>query len=115
MTPPNNKLPIAMDLLLLSNILEGMTPQQRREWFVLIKMAEKKKTFHDMAKRHRMSNWYLSASIHGKYPMSGKVVKTLEDELGVDMRPFLNPVEMARCKVKEIPDPVGAEPGQEEL
>lgn len=111
----DNKLPIAMDLVILSGILEGMTPEQRREWFVLIKMSEKKKTFHDMARRHRMSNWYLSASVHGKYPMSAKVVKTLEDELGVDMVPFLTPLELARCKFKNPAVPEGSAPAQEEL
>lgn len=111
---PDNKLPIAMDLVILSGILEAMTPVQRREWFILIKMAEKKKTFHEMAKRHRMSNWYLSASVHGKYPMSAKVVKTLEGELDVDMAPFLSPAEMSRCKSKSAILEEAA-PAQEEL
>ena len=113
--PADNKLTIAMDLTILSGILEGMTPEQRREWFILIKMSEKKKTFHDMARRHRMSNWYLSASVHGKYPMSAKVVKTLEDELGVDMRPFLNPAEATRCRIKTADELIGIAPSQEEL
>ena len=112
---PENKLPIAMDLTILSSMLEGMTPEQRREWFILIKMSEKKKTFHDMARRHRMSNWYLSASVHGKYPMSAKVVKTLEDELNVDMAPFLSPVEMARCKFKNPALLEGSAPAQEDI
>lgn len=109
----NNRLPINMDLAVLSEILEGMRPEQRREWFILIKMSEKKKTFHDMARRHRMSNWYLSASVHGKYPMSAKVVKTLEDELGVDMAPFLNLKETSRCRLKSMV--LDEAPAQEEL
>lgn len=110
----DNKLRVAMDMAILSGILDGMTPMQRREWFILIKIAEKKKTFHEMARRHRMSNWYLSASVHGKYPMSAKVVKTLEDELNVDMTPFLNAAEMKRCKFKSVV-PEETEPAMEEL
>ena len=92
-----------MDLRVLSEILEGMTPIQRREWFVKIKMAEMGKTFHEIAKKHRISVWFLSAVVRGKYPMSARACEVLEGDLKIDLRPFMGHHEAVKA-MKEKPD-----------
>ena len=105
-----------MDRQILAKVLEGMRPEQVREWFIKYKMAERRKSYRDMASRHRVSAWYLAASVSGKYPFSQKVVKTLEAELIIDLTPFLNHAEAARCCRKGLKaKPAAEEPGQEAL
>ncbi len=106
-----NTIPAGRDMVIISKVLEGMTPAQRREWFILIKMAEKSKTYREMAAKHRVSAWYLSASVAGKYAMSGRVVHILEKDLEIDLVPFLSPAEAVRCGKKGT----GVDLGQEEI
>lgn len=72
---------------------ESMTPKQRRWAFIAAKMAEHKQTFSGMAKRHRMTGWYLGACAQGKGNLTPKAVKALEASLNVCLAPFLSPEE----------------------
>lgn len=77
---------------------EVMTPIQRRWAFIAAKMSEHKQTFTSMAKRHRLTGWYLGACAQGKYNMAPSAVKALEADLHVDLSPFLSPVELRKCQ-----------------
>ena len=106
-----NAIPAGRDMVILSKVLEGMTPAQRREWFILIKMGEKGKTYREMAAKHRVSPWYLSASVAGKYALSPRIVNILEKDLDIDLVPFLSPLEAVKCGKAGT----GMDMGQEEI
>lgn len=106
-----NTIPAGRDMGILSKVLEDMTPAQRREWFILIKMAEKGKSYREMAAKHRVSPWYLSASVAGKYAMTGRIVRILEKDLEIDLVPFLSLTEAAKCGKTGT----GVDMGQEEI
>lgn len=77
---------------------EAMTPVQRRWAFIAAKMAEHKQTFTSMAKRHRLTAWYLGACAQGKYNMAPSAIKALEADLKIDLSPFLSPAEARKAQ-----------------
>jgi len=79
-------------------VFERFSPKERRWAFLAVKMAEHQQTFRGMAKRHKLSPWYLGACAQGKdgYSMTPKVAKALEKSLNIDLAPFLDPVETAK-------------------
>jgi hypothetical protein len=84
------------DLQVISEVLEGMTPSQRREWFVKIKMAEHQKTYRDIATRHRFSAWLLASAVNGQATWTPRIVNALQSDLAVDLTPFLTEREAAK-------------------
>lgn len=105
-----NQLPAGISREAWISAFELMTPKARRWAFIAAKMAEKKKNFSDMAKRHRMSTWYLSAAAQGKpgYNMTQRIVDALESDLGIDLAPFVSPDEARKLNHKEEPPPAPA-------
>ncbi len=91
---------IPYDLAVVSTVLENMTPTQRREWFVKMKMSERTKSFEDIATRHHFTRARLSDAVNGKSPWSPRVIKALQDDLAVDLTPFLTEKEAARYCAK---------------
>ena len=93
-----NQLPTGIDREAWIAAFEGMTPKARRWAFIAAKMAEKKKNFTDIAKRHRLSTWYTSACAQGKdgYGLTLRIVEALEADLGIDLGPFLSPDEVRK-------------------
>lgn len=75
-------------------VFEALTPKQRRWAFIAAKMAEKKKSFSDIARPNgRPSAWFISSCAQGDRLMTARVVKALEAELSIDLAPFLSPEE----------------------
>lgn len=112
----NNKITGGVDPQTWVTVFEQMTPAQRRWAFISAKMAEHHQTFAAIAKRHRVTAWYLGAAAQGKAPLSPKAVKALEDSLSIDLSPFLSPVEARKVTLSK-PDKFGAkfEPEAETL
>lgn len=92
---PQNEIKGGVDKAVWFRVFEDMTPVQRRWAFVSVKMAERHKTFKDMAKRHRMTAWYMSECCQGlnDRSLTPKIKKALESELDVDLTPFMSPLE----------------------
>jgi hypothetical protein len=99
-----NEIKGGQDLQILAITIEALTPVQRREWFVKIKMSEKQKNFTDIATRHRLGHGYLASAVAGKYNWSRKVVRALEADLEVDLAPFLTPSEAAKIAIADRTD-----------
>ena len=104
------------DIKILKTILKGMKPYQRREYFVKIKMGERGVNFPELAAQIKTQPWYMSAMVCGGYVltkngktrwinsnMSPKAVDAVQDILSIDLKPFLNPVEIRRY-FTEFPD-----------
>jgi len=114
----NNSIP-GVDRETWIRVFEEMDPKTRRWAFIAAKMAEKKKNFSEMAKRHRMSTWYMAAAAQGKkgYNMTKRIVDALEADLGIDLGPFLSPEEVRkinRAEDKKKPAPAPTPAAQEE-
>jgi len=77
------------DLQIVGQVLENMEPIQRREWFVKMKMSERGKSFDEIARRHRFTRAGLGAAVRGLRAWSPRVIKALQDDLAVDLAPFL--------------------------
>lgn len=87
-------------------IFEKMTPRQRRWAFIAVKMAEKPTNFTDIAKRHRLSGWFVGACARGKRRMTARCCAALAADLGIDLEPFLTPDELhkiGRTRVEAAP------------
>lgn len=96
---PDNEIRGGIDKTAWLRVFEDMTPVQRRWAFVAVKMAERHKTFKDIAKRHRLGAGYLAECVQGVIK-GGSVRKltpamktALESELAIDLGPFLSPEE----------------------
>lgn len=76
--------------------VRALTPEQRRGWFIKMKLDEKGKTLTEVARRHRFSTWLLAAAVNGKASWSRRVVRALQAELKMDLRPFLTKREADR-------------------
>ena len=73
---------------------EAMTPKMRRWAFISAKMAEKKKSFSDIARPNgRPSAWFISSCAQGDRAMTPRVITALEAELSIDLSPFVLPGE----------------------
>lgn len=73
---------------------EAMPPKLRRWAFISAKMAERGKSFSDIARPNgRPSAWFISACAQGNRAMTARVIKALEAELNVDLSPFISPDE----------------------
>ena len=81
--------PMAFDLKTLFTVLKKMTPAQRREWVIKIKMSEARKTYDEMARRHHLSKWLIASAVSGRTSWSPRVIAVLETELKMDLTPFL--------------------------
>jgi len=84
-----NEIKGGRGLTILAQTIEALTPQQRREWFVKIKLAEHGKNFTDIATKHRLGHGYLASAVSGKYGWSRKIVRALEADLKIDLSPYL--------------------------
>lgn len=84
------------DLIVTQQVLEGMAPVQRREWFIKMKMSERVKSFDEIAGRHRLTRQALSCAVGGQRGWSPRIIKALQDDLAVDLAPFLTEKEAAR-------------------
>ena len=92
----SNDIKGGMNKTVWMKVFEDMSPVQRRWAFISVKMAERHKTFKDMAKRHgQMGAWYMSECAQGLNgrKLNGKIKHALEVELGIDLGPFLSPEE----------------------
>ena len=88
------------DLAIVQQVLSGMTLTQRREWFVKMKMSERQKSYEDISRRHHFTRQALSKAVQGEVPWSPRVVKALQQDLRVDLAPFLSEHEAARFRSK---------------
>jgi len=81
-------------------IFAQFTPKQRRWAFIAVKMAEHKKNFTDIGKRHRITPWYVGACAQGKpgYNLGPPVIAALEKDLDIDLSPFLEPLEAGKVR-----------------
>lgn len=80
---------------------DGMVPKMRRWAFIAAKMAEKKKSFSDVARPNgRPSAWFISSCAQGNRAMTARVVKALEVELDIDLSPFLSHEESKKNQIK---------------
>ncbi|MFH2033353.1 MAG: hypothetical protein ABIJ26_01435 [Candidatus Margulisiibacteriota bacterium] len=97
----DNEIKANLDRRILATVIEAMTPEQVREWFIKMKMAEHRQNYTDIAKRHRLSKWYLSGAVHGKYGFTPRTVHALEADLSINLRPFLNGAELLKLRKVE--------------
>lgn len=88
------------DLKIISKILDGMTLFQRREAIVKLRMAERRKTFEEIARRHHFTTWLLAKAVHGQASWSPRIVRALQADLDLDLRPFLTKTEAAKLARK---------------
>ena len=94
-----NQIKAAINKDIWLKVFEDMTPVQRRWAFVSVKMAERQKTFKDMAKRHRLGAGYLAECVQGVVKngttrrLTSQMKNALEVELAIDLGPFLSPEE----------------------
>lgn len=86
---------IPYDLAIVQKVLEIYTPTQRREWFIKMKMSERTKSFDEIAHRHHFTATALSGAVRGQRKWSPRIIKALEDDLRVDLAPFLTAQEAA--------------------
>lgn len=84
------------DLTIVQQVLATYTPAQRREWFVKMKMSERTKSFDEIAHRHRLTRQALSCAVGGQRGWSPRIIKALQEDLAVDLLPFLTEKETAR-------------------
>jgi hypothetical protein len=84
------------DIKIVAEVLENMQPEQRREWFIKIKMAERLQTFASIANHHKFSTWLLAAAVNGNAPWSPRIIKALQADLKLDLAPFLTEREAAK-------------------
>ncbi|MFA7662862.1 MAG: hypothetical protein WCX88_03005 [Patescibacteria group bacterium] len=84
------------DVAVVCKILDGMSLHQRREWIVKARMAERRKNFEDIARRHRFTAWLLAKAVHGKANWSPRIVKALQSDLALDLTAFLTEKEAAK-------------------
>lgn len=82
------------DIAQICQVLESWSPERRREWLVKVKMAEHGKNFLDMQRHGGPMAWVISAAVHGARPWSPKVIRCLQKELSLDLRPVLTPKEL---------------------
>jgi len=74
-------------------LIKGLTAQQRLEAYIGAAMIREGETGASVAKRHRITRYYVTASITGKRPMRSRVQKALEADLEIDLRSFLIDIE----------------------
>jgi hypothetical protein len=84
------------DLKIVGRILDGMTLKQRRETIVKLCMSERRKNFEEIAHRHHFTTWLLAKAVHGQANWSPRIIKALQADLDLDLRPFLTPQEAAK-------------------
>ena len=98
MNEPDYRLCLAM--------LQSMTKQERREWYIRRVMAKKKMTFRHIVnkynrrakKKEHLTAWGLNLAVK-RATWTARVVKCLERGLGVDLTVFLyKPGELAKEK-----------------
>lgn len=95
------------DIDIVFRTLLKMSAEQRRGWWVLMKLAEHRKTVREIALRHRLSAHHLGSAIHGSncagqpVTWSPRVIKALQDDLRIDLAPFLTPTEAAKYKASK--------------
>ena len=92
------------DLDIVFKTLLALPVVERRGWWVHMKIAEARKSVRDIALRHRITPHHLGNAIHGSdcagnaVPWSPRIVKALQDDLRIDLTPFLTPKEAARLR-----------------
>jgi hypothetical protein len=74
-----------IDKDILSLVLDNMPINQRREWLIKILMARHGTTFEAIAKKHRISKWYLCGSLSGRFYWNTKVNNALENHFNIDL------------------------------
>jgi len=89
------------DLIVTQQVLEGMPPVQRREWFVKMKMSERIKSFDEIASRHHLTRQALSCAVGGQRGWSPRIIKALQDDLAVDLTPFLTEKEAVKYRASK--------------
>lgn len=70
-----------------------LTPQQRMTAYIEMVMRLKGVTAAAVAKKHRLSRYYVSASITGKKKMGARVQCALEEDLGIELDEFVVEIE----------------------
>lgn len=68
-----------------AEVFRHLTPELRRWAIIAAKMAEHRKTFEDIARRHQLTRWYIGEMAHGTRPMSGRIRRAFELELQVSL------------------------------
>jgi hypothetical protein len=64
-----------------------------------IRMVQMGQTYRQIAKRHRMSAWYLSGAVRGKLPLAQKHIDALYADLSVVLdKGWLTQEEITRLK-----------------
>lgn len=66
-----------------------LNQKQRREAYITMLLILRNTTYKAIAKRHRISSWYVSACARGSYGMTPRVQKLLEKDLQCDLSLFL--------------------------
>lgn len=66
-----------------------LTDAERREIYLLALMINMKTSYRAIAKRHRMSPWFVSACARGKFRMTDRIRKAFEEDLRCDLSQFL--------------------------
>lgn len=83
---------------IMTRLVEGMPIPEQRQVFIMVWMVRRKKTFREIARKHRISAWYLSGAVAGRFPWSKKHIAALEAELDVDLSEFITRIEMSKRK-----------------
>ena len=73
-----------------------MPLQELRSWIVKMRMVERSQHFNGMAKRHKLTTWHLAAAVNGKANWSPRIIKTLQDDLKMDLTPLLTKQEASK-------------------
>ncbi len=91
----------SFDLVIVQQVLETFTPLQRREWFIKMKMSERCKSFDEISNRHRITRQALSAAVSGQRTWSPRIIKALQDDLALDLAPFLTEQEAVKYRASK--------------
>ncbi len=85
-----------IDKNILADVLDNMPINQRREWLIKILMAQHGTTFDAIAKKHRVSKWYLCGSLYGKFQWNEKVNNAFENHFDIDLTAMMSDEEKER-------------------
>lgn len=83
----------------LNEIVRELPLRHARRVLIEIRMVQMCQTYRQIAKRHRMSAWYLSGAVRGILPIAQKHIDALEADLSVVLdKSWLTLEEVARLK-----------------
>ncbi len=83
----------------LQRFVAGMSLIEARRVYIEAHMDRLAQTYRQIAKRHRMSAWYLSGGVSGKIPIARKHIYALSTDLSIPLDDcWFTPAELQRLR-----------------